>query len=372
MAIVRAAVANVRTAIKTVSQIIARDERFRAVPRRARVDGQRRRPLAAPCQQAFGFSYERLGAGAVDIARPWNADERAERSQSGSRSACARRRPRRGMSRRVDRRGGGFRVLVELAQQRVEVPPDESLKPMVAVARGGLSTGSPFRPRLRHSRAGRHELLARHSDAGRRSRRRVAPLDHVDSASSASPSSTRRESSTASELLGWGAGELNAGDPSGRGGHGNTVFYQRNSVITRRVPQQVSLPGPGSGMSPLSTAQAWVKASTRPPPRECQARPPARRRGPSACRRCRLRPARRKDSLVVTCTPPGVSLKRHSWTPVIPPDVPPHSTRTPYHAERQTDAVRQREGRARIDRRGAEGRAAIRTPGRLPRHPGRA
>ena len=30
-----------------------------------------------------------------------------------------------------------------------------------------------------------------------------------------------------------------------------------------------------------------------------------------------------KDSFVVTCTPVGVSLKTHSWTPVMPPDVPP-------------------------------------------------
>ena len=31
-----------------------------------------------------------------------------------------------------------------------------------------------------------------------------------------------------------------------------------------------------------------------------------------------------KDSFVVTCTPAGVSLKIHSWTPVMPPAVPPH------------------------------------------------
>jgi hypothetical protein len=34
-----------------------------------------------------------------------------------------------------------------------------------------------------------------------------------------------------------------------------------------------------------------------------------------------------KDSFVITCTPEGVSLKIHSWTPVMPPAVPPHSTR---------------------------------------------
>jgi hypothetical protein len=34
-----------------------------------------------------------------------------------------------------------------------------------------------------------------------------------------------------------------------------------------------------------------------------------------------------KDSFVVTCTPAGVWLKTHSWTAVMPPAVPPHSTR---------------------------------------------
>jgi hypothetical protein len=34
-----------------------------------------------------------------------------------------------------------------------------------------------------------------------------------------------------------------------------------------------------------------------------------------------------KDSVVVTRTPLGVSLKSHSCTPVIPPEVPPQRTR---------------------------------------------
>jgi len=45
------------------------------------------------------------------------------------------------------------------------------------------------------------------------------------------------------------------------------------------------------------------------------------------------------DSVVVTCTPFGVSVNVHSWMPVMPFEVPPHKMQEPSSSAYTVDVI---------------------------------